>query len=164
MKVYAFIKIKENKHPQGSTTGDIIFIYPIDVPQARLDINDFFPVVIDLNIPCGENFKQIALQNRNAIPCSRCEYNDVDMCDVRKYTQAIWTEGTLENPPKVEKKRRYYIDRTQFIDPTAEFLAVNDEKTEEEKIQTFNIAKSNEQLKTIIADKMEIIKTGGSDY
>lgn len=160
MKVYVFTKIKENKNPRGTTTGDIVYIYPIDVPQAKLDINDFLPIVMDLTIPCGENFRQIALQNRKATPCHRCIYNDVDTCDVRKYTQGVWTAGTLKDQPKLKKKRRYSIDRSTFISAESETLVTNDEKTETEKELAFTRAVNNERSPMIIEDKeADVIST-----
>jgi hypothetical protein len=159
MKVYAFTKIKANPRKEGTTTGDIIYIYPIDVPQARLDINDFMPVLIDLNVPCGENYRLIALNDAKAVPCVECQYNDIDLCDVRKYTQAVWSDGDLKTPPQVIKARRYNIDRTQFISGAeSDALVTNDDKTDQEKILSFDRANKNEQPVSIVADKLAAVR------
>lgn len=109
MKVYVYIKIKENKNPQGTTKGDIIYVYPMVEDQGKLTLDNFIPVVMDLKIPCGEDF------NKQVYDCSKCKENDWETCDVIKYQRAKWTAGDIDNPPKTEKARRYSIDNTKIM-------------------------------------------------
>lgn len=158
MKVYVYIKIQEHPNPKsgGTTKGDIIYIYPIVEDQGRLTLNNTLPVVMDLNIPCGDDFNRIIYEpnNPDLLNCNRCPYSDPDMCDKVKYTVGIWSAGDVENPPKLTAKRCWSIDRNQFVSPISEVLITNPDKTEAQKAQIIMQAKNNEQLKSIISEKL----------
>ena len=153
MKAYILVKIKENKNPGATTTGDIVTVYPIDVPQAKLDINDFLYVVVDLKIPCGDNFRAKTVNEVGSYRCNRCKYNDYELCDVINYTRAVWSSGSLKNKPEIIKGRRFFIDRTSFISAESDVLVINDNKSEVEKTLSFQKAQNNEQPKSVITEK-----------
>jgi len=142
MKVYAYINIADK------LKGDIIYIYPMVEDQGKLTLNKFIPVVIDLNIPCGDAFNKLEYN------CVRCKDNDWETCDKIKYERAVWSAGDILNPPKVIKRRRYMIDRTEFISGESELLITKADKTEQEKLTIITNAKNNEQLKTVIIEKV----------
>ncbi len=158
MKVYVYTRvIPNNLTPSDDGVGDAVYIYPIDVPQAKLDIQDFLPIVMDLKIPCGDNFRKRVADQSNATQCQKCEFRDEDLCDNIKYTVGVWGEGTLRTPPKLINKRRYKIDRSTFVSADSNDLITNTEKTEGEKIISFNRAINNPQPVSVMIDKLEVV-------
>jgi len=154
MQVYAWVKHKEypdSKKQEGMQSGDICYIYPIDAGQGRLTQKTYFPVVIDIEIPCGKDFSII-----NGVAqwkCGRCEYNDPELCDVRKYMSAEWGPGDILNPPPLLKKRRYTIDIDSVTSEPIKELILKENKTESEINQVTDYAKNNSKQKTVISLK-----------
>ena len=154
MKVYAWIKIAEHPQPggPGAQKGDIVYFYPIGVPQGKETLNHYVPVVVDLKVPCGENFIFTAR-------CNRCKFSTPDLCDIRKYRSGVWSQGTLEKPPTLLKKRRYQIDRSMFISGDTETTVLKKDKTEQEKALLLTQANNNEQLPSVIKEKKKWLGT-----
>lgn len=154
MKVYAFIKVQENPRGDiGTTSGDVIYFYPIqdDIGKNTLDNDDgaafFFPVVVDITIPCGSNF------DNHIHDCTRCVNCDPDECDVIKYSRAIWSAGDIDNPPKPIKARRYKVNIDTILDATKKTLVQKVGKSIADKDSIVNNAKNDEKSKTIFIDK-----------
>lgn len=142
MLVWVFIKHKKGQG-KSTTTGDVIYIYPItgnDIGKETL--NYFFPVKIDLNIPCG--FKII-----NGIKqwdCNNCPDNDPASCDVIKYMAPKWDNGSITESPKMKNKRRYKINLRDIITENEELLIKKHGKTTAEN--SLIMSKANSGLKT----------------
>lgn len=150
MLVYIFIKIHEHPQPDslGSQKNDIIYIYPIVEDIGKDTLNHFLPLRIDLNIPCGQKFQKLINH------CPTCQYNDPDECEVVKYTKGLWSPGDIENPPKLIKKARHYINRLSFTNQTIENLLLNKNKTEEQKDLIMSFVNSSLLInKTQITEK-----------
>jgi len=148
MKVFAFVKIRTNKAPQGATRGCVISFHRTESPRSEEELKFFLPVLVDINIPCGDKYDR-------GNKCGSCKYNDPQECDVQKYGRAIWTSGDILNPPRVAKKRRYKIDIDSFLSPDS--LAVIDklEKTKEERDMIISNALKNEVFESLILDKVK---------
>lgn len=148
MRVRAYIKHRINEHPQGATRGDIWEILPIDADPGKLIFRTYFPVDIDLNVPCGSEF-------RPPYKCSMCADNHPDTCDIIKYKTATWiTPGGIFKPPKLDKKRRYKVDLSSLIPAKFVGIAFKENKTKQEKIAIKNYVNSIQPYnKNIIEDK-----------
>ena len=125
VKVYGYVKINEPNANAGTVNGDMIYFYHPDVPQAKDSFIDFFPVPMEIELPCGEeNFRKICLNDPTAMPCTSCPNCDPDECDKEKYTKGLWTIGDIHNPPELIYKRRHKVDITKFISaPTISTMA-----------------------------------------
>lgn len=145
MKVLAFIKIR--KHPQpdsgGAQAGDIISFHPVDEPRSEEELKFYLPILVDINIPCGEKYDK-------GLKCVNCEFNDPDLCDNIKYTRGIWGEGSLLTPPKPITKRKYKIDRTKFISGATDETVLKWDKTEVERQTILSDSLAHEQPKSVI--------------
>ena len=109
MLVYVYIKHKDSQSSSGMQPGDICYVYPIDADQGRLTLTTYFPVVMDLNIPCGQGQVEGMDFNTLKFRCVGCPCNNPTECDAIKYKSANWSDGDILNPPKVRNSRRYYV-------------------------------------------------------
>lgn len=150
MKVFAWIKFK--KHPQpdssGMQEGDICYFYPMVEDQGRLTMDTYLPVVVDLNIPCGKVFQELKHN------CTKCKFNNPESCEVINFRRGIWSPGSIDKPPKIVKKRKFFINRSAFLSPTSEALITKKDKTKEDKALIITNATNNEQPKNIIQEKL----------
>jgi len=154
MKVYVWIKHKDHpdKTGAGMQQGDIAYIYPMVKDQGKLTQTCYFPVVMDLNIPCGSDFD--IKNGEKQWDCQRCINNDPALCDVRKYMMAEWTAGTLFEEPKVKKVRRYNVDLDEILSSSAKLLVCKQDKTLAEEDKVIKDAEKNEVLKDKIKEKV----------
>ena len=154
MQVYAWIKHKIHPDPStgGSTRGDLIYIYPMVRDQGKLTHDSFFPVVIDLKIPCGDRFT-IGTDGKEW-DCTKCRYNDLDDCDVVKYSRALWSLGDIENPPKVIKKCRYNIDIDSILSVDSKKIVYKTINTREEEELIISRADNNPVTELTLHDKV----------
>jgi len=160
MLVYAWIKHKA--HPDAARQdamqqGDVCYIYPIDADQGKLTHRTYFPVVVDLGIPCGERFS-IGKDGNPNWDCVHCEYNDPELCEARKYVCAEWGAGTAFDPPRPIKKRRYKINLDDALTSNIKTVILKREKTEEEKKSVEFFANNNPIQKRTITDKTAMVK------
>lgn len=150
MKVFAFLKIWETA---GNAEGDIISFHRItDKPEeVGLDaLNYFYPVMVDINVPCGADYEVKAR-------CSRCEHNDPESCDVIKYTRGIWKAGDLFTVPKLETKRQYKIDWKPMVDEAKIDAASKKGKTYDEMVGILKAAmQTTVKITDIVVDKIGI--------
>lgn len=151
MKVKALIKSKpKTSTKEGSyDVGDIIYFWPLNKDHGSRTFTSMMAVVIDLKVPCGDKF------DVQPPPCNTCKDNHIDTCDIIKYSKGVWTSGDVLNPPKLIKKSRYNINRSQFISGESEKLTVKIEKTEAEKDIMLTRALDNIQLESVIKDKVK---------
>jgi hypothetical protein len=157
MNVYVWIKHRVHPEPdgQGTQQGDIVCILPIQKAHGKAMQQAHFPLVMDLNIPCGPDIFKI---NGNPLwNCSTCEYFEQNTCDVQKFTRSVYemlfTEKFPDGVEKLQKKRRYRIDIDSILSVEEKTLVMKKDKTKAEEDLIVANAKSNPQLKTIIEDK-----------
>jgi len=150
MKVLALVKIRYNSKSDGTTYGDLIALGRTDYIRSTSELESFVPVLLDLNIPCGDKF----MKGHN---CVTCEYNDPIDCDSVKYQRGLWTEGDIENPPTLIKKRRYIIDITKLLSEETLVLIAKHDKTEIEQATIMANATNpaHEQPKSVIEDRLK---------
>jgi len=154
MKVYVWIKHKEYPDPKirgGCQKGDLVFIYPMVNDQGKLTQDHYFPIVMDLNIPCGKDFNII--NGQKGWNCNKCLYHDPDSCDVIKFTCATWSAGTLDEMPTILDKYRYKVDIDAVLDVSTKILVEKPVKSEADKITIINYAKEIPQIKSVLVDK-----------
>lgn len=140
MKVFAWVK---NKAGLAHEQGDVIYFYPMVEDQGKDTLNHFYPLVVDITIPCGETFAKVKHD------CPRCKWNDPDSCDVIKYTRGKWSTGDVLNPPKIIEKREYKVDISKIIDSTI----LKEEKTTIEKEAIITDTKKTENTTSIFVKK-----------
>lgn len=159
MKVYVYVKHKANPQISGAGTqeGDVIFIYPIVKDQGKLTLKTYIPIVMELNIPCGQgqvpDMDFTINESRSMWQCVKCPFNDVIDCDARKYTSAKWGTGDILNPPRITKARRHSVNYGLLLSDASETLVKKQNKTDLEKALVFTNAKNNQQTKAIIEEK-----------
>lgn len=156
IELYAFCKIAEHPNPSGggADKGDISSFHRADYVFSDEEVNMFLPVLMDLNVPCGDKYD---LPDNKCGPL--CPWYDPDVCDVIKYSRAEWDAGDIEKgiPPKAIKTRRYKIDRGLFLTSGEEIIVSKPIKTPQEKATIINIANTKKQIKTIIEDKKTVV-------
>ena len=145
MKVFAFSKIPD--HPskninEGTRKGDIASFHRLDHKFSKMELQFFLPVVVDITIPCGDNYDKVR--------CYNCKYNNVESCDVQKYTQPLMSYAPN---PRPLQKRMYNITREGFISGDSESLITRIDKTLTERNTIVANALKNEQPKTIMVKK-----------
>jgi len=150
MLVKVMMKTREHPQPdsQGAQRGDVCLIWPMNKAHGKAELNGFSPVVMDLNIPCGEE----TFWNQPP-PCGTCKHNNQEDCDKNKYERGVWTEGSLFEEPRLIKKCQFRIDIDALVSAETKTLLANDEKTEEEKALVVANAIAHPVSKTIIIDK-----------
>ena len=153
MKVYLLCRTIE--HPQSLDSnapqlGDIVQMRRTDKPLAKLELKFFTVVKVDLVIPCEEKFKGPDFAGM----CRVCKDNDITKCEFQKYMIPEFDTGSLEDEPRILKKRRYkavYTPPVNIKNKIDEGLA----KSEKDEAAILLWADTNEQLKTIIVDKVK---------
>lgn len=158
MKAYVYAKHRTHPQPnsQGMQRGDVCYIYPINPSvghQGNLTLRTYVPIVIDLNIPCGQG--EVAGMNWNSLTfrCPKCPKNDPLSCDVNKYRKGKWSAGDIKDPPKLIKKRIYKIDIDSFLSEDSKVLVERELKNDTEKALVYANSKKNEQSKTLFREK-----------
>ena len=146
MKVIALVR--SIQHPQYNDPhkpqlGDIVQFRRADTTNWK-QFKDFAPVLMDLNIPCGNAFKG----PKFAGMCGKCK--DKAICEFQKYMQP---EYNVAVPEEIIRKRRY---QTRFIPETSikNMIDKGLDKTDQEKQTLLMWAKANEYPKSIIYDHM----------
>lgn len=160
----AYIYVKHQPHPDldsdGAQEGDIIQVYPINAPHGKLELDYFTLVTADLNIPCGQGevpgmtFEMIGMGP--GFDHNTCPFNNIDGCDVIKYTSADWDAGDIDNPPKIKRKRKYKLDISKFFNSEQRAGLKKKNKTEKEKDDAYLLMASKEQVKTVINEKQKL--------
>jgi len=153
MKVYLLCRSIE--HPQSLDVnapqlGDIVQMRRTDKPLARMELKFFTVVKVDLVIPCGEKFKGTDFAGM----CKVCEDNDITKCEFQKYIKPEFDTGSMLDKPIILKNRRYkavYTPPVNIKNKIDEGLA----KSEKDEANILSWADANEQLKTIIVDKVK---------
>jgi len=143
MKVMVFIKTR------GVNKGDIQSIHPLNGPHGKLMLRSHYPIVMELDVPCGEKY------NKFETNCPRCEFNDPDQCDIQKFEKGIWLPGKLLEPPKLDQKRKYKIDFESVLTEQEKIDVEKEVYTEEEKADIYTRANlvANEKTTAIILEK-----------
>lgn len=144
-----WIKHRENSNSQGVTKGDIVEVLPREADPGKLVYRSFYPMDVDINIPCGIDFKP-------PYKCKDCVNNHPDTCDVRKLKIAEWSGGSVLDPPKVVKARVYGVDLKNIIPEKLETIAYKEDKTKQEKKAIKLEADSTSFSKDIIIDKTKV--------
>jgi len=156
MKACAWIKFKV--HPDsksaGTTRGDIVDILPFwnKVPPETKMMETFLPIGIDITIPCDKDFAYV--DGKRSYDCGSCPDNDPEICDVIRYTRGYWGTGTVLDPPKLIKKRRFFVDIDSKIPAESLIVAEKTDKTEIEAELTLSAAKNNTLLASDFTDKV----------
>jgi len=134
---------------RGVNKGDVQSIHPLNGPHGKLMLRSHYPLVMDLNIPCGEKY------NNFETNCPRCKFNDPDQCDVQKYEKGSWLPGDLFNPPKLDQKRKYKIDFDKVLSLQEKLDAEKTEYLEVDKLAIYDHAleELNEKATAIILEK-----------
>jgi len=155
MLALIFIKYKAGQGG-STTTGDIADIYPMDSPEivGTETLNYFFPVKMDLIIPCGSQFR--IEENRKQWDCINCPYNDPASCDVIKFTSPKFNAGDIGQEPVIELKRKYKVNIDNILSVKSKILVEKQGKTQEEQSLVISRADKNPQLKTILEKKSVI--------
>lgn len=117
MKVVVFVKI---------STGAVVEILPYRETYGKKVLERHAPFVMDLKIPCEDS-------KSHAFECLKCKYNDWEACDRIKYLRAIWTAGTVFDPPK-PTERRYKIEVESFISKESAEIFKEDQSAEEKAL------------------------------
>lgn len=131
--------------------GDVAYIYPMVPDQGRLTLRTYYPIVMDLIIPCGEGLVPDMDFNSLTFHCVKCPYNEPISCDCIRLKAAEWSAGDVFNPPKLTKARVYSVDLTTFLTPIEITEISKEDKTEAEKTAIFVNVK--EQPKTLAVKK-----------
>ena len=156
MNVHVWFKHKDASHaPNASQRGDVSSIHPIDAPVGGKMLGSFFPVVMDLIIPCGKDFTII--NGKKQWDCPKCPYNNPDECDAIRVKMPVLSTGDILNPPKVLIKQRYKVDIDSIFSAEMKEIILKTEKTELEKTDVLTAADSNPTTKTILIDKSVIV-------
>ena len=142
------------RHPQevninAPQLGDIVQMRRADKAVWGDELKHFTVVTVDLNIPCGDEFKKRL--------CKDCKDNDILKCEFQKYILPEFDAGSIVDEPRVIKKRRYkavYYPLKTITDK----IDLGLEKTEQDESDILSWAVDNEQPKTIIVDKKVVIK------
>ena len=147
MQVYVYIKVQidENITDKSFVQGDIVFIYPMVLDQGKLTLDDVRPLVMDLKIPCGEDFKPV-------FKCKDCIHRDPESCDVMNYQRALWTSGDLFTPPKVDRKNLFYVDFSYITDLYGTDFPKNIKLIDVDGV--YKVAKTNPVSKSIIQERI----------
>ena len=146
MNMKALVFVKTN----GPLEGGIVAILPNRPDQiGDCDMNVHVAFVIDLNIPCEQNFQDWNFK------CSSCKYNDPDLCEFKKFNRGAWGDADLLNKPKVIHKYRYQIDFKKLISEDSLLFVLKDKKTVKEKDNGLLVAGNNPVDKSIIEDKVK---------
>lgn len=161
MKVYVYVKHQVNPDTNDYASpqeGDIILVHPMQKLQGRKTLDDLVPVVMDINIPCGQGgVSGMDFSVTGSIPdwnCGECPFNDIVNCDVVKYTSAIWSAGDILNPPQIVRFAKYKIDISGFLDALQIVNIKKKTKTEIEKKTIYDLLKTKEQSKVIVEAKI----------
>lgn len=145
MQVYVYIKHKKDQSESGMQPGDICYVYPMVADQGRLTLTTYFPVVMDLNIPCGQGQVEGMDFNTLKFRCVGCPCNNPTECDAIKYKSANWSDGDILNPPKVRNSRRYYVSLDEVM--------TTPQKDKRSKAKVYSAAKRSVQTKDSIKAK-----------
>lgn len=159
MNVFLYFKIKDPDDLTSRATrkGDLCYIYPVvnskgeKHHQGNLTLDTHRPFVMDLTIPCGNDFLDLTFK------CQTCQWNNPIDCDYRKYQRAIWSAGDVLNPPKIVSKTRYKISLTELDKMFGENIKTDfDTMTPEYKSNQFAVAEINIKTKVLLDDKVSI--------
>lgn len=158
MKVYALCKIKV--HPLGdegggATRGDVIQFLRADHKFSDSEIKHFVPILVDITIPCGDDFMRVENGKYVNWNCGKCKDNDPEVCEVQKYVRALWDEGTVFEAPKVLRKFRFKLDIDSILPEATLTVVDKEEKTTEEKASILDYAAKNEISKASVEDKLD---------
>lgn len=166
----AYVFLKTKGAAQGTDTnatmlGDIVTILPVHPTDWRKsiggkDLNFFLPIIVnDLNIPCGDGVADAAgtftIGARGIeFECIRCPYNDMDDCDLIKYSKATWTAGDVLNPPKIAKARWHWIDIASLgLSNPIKNLLSNTNKTAQQMEQIMTYISTRPKSKSLVIAK-----------
>lgn len=149
MKVFLLTRIKlhpDRANPNAPQVGDIVELCRADRTHWGNEAKIFLPVLVDINIPCGDNFKQVD----KGWYCGKCEYNHPDKCDCQKLIQP---QESIFGDGKILKKRRYKVN---IVAPSYIQTIIDkyDKKSKTEEATLLAWAKSNQfQIADILHDK-----------
>lgn len=160
MNVHVWVRHRESgTHPQRGRRGDIVEILPIQKVLEAQTHRSVVPLVVDLNIPCGNNFQYVYVPEKKSYRkgwnCKTCPYDDPDLCDCRKYRRAMWDTGSLEEKPELISKSRFNINLDTVLPSDVKSYAFKvDNKVEQDKTDMLTWAKSNPKTRVIFQDKV----------
>lgn len=157
MKLCALVKIRQHPQPDGlgAQYGDVICFERSDRKFSDDEMKYFIAVPIDVNVPCGDNYKKVVNgQYVKEWNCSKCKNNDPELCEVQKYCRGEWTEGDIFTPPRLAKKFRYKISLDTVIEKSILDTAKTSEKIEEDKTALEAWAADTLLEKSVVEDKV----------
>ena len=128
----------------GSYKNDIIEIMPVADNYSMVMLNTFFPVIIEMYIPCGENFKYI--EGKKQFNCDTCL--NTAICDKQKYGG-----GLVDENEELVHKFKSSINIDCFISAESKVLVEKQDKVKEERDLVLLRTKKNPQLKMTITEK-----------
>jgi hypothetical protein len=165
MKVYLLVNSHghPDPHSSGGQLGDVTEILPItekDSDIGILTLKYFFPIIKDLKIPCGDGEKD-ASGTFTLSPkgigwnCNTCKFNDADLCERIKYLRSEFDQGTIENPPRLLRKRIHMVDLGGILSPSDMATATKVNKTKQDEEEIMDWAKRSDALSIAILKKEE---------
>jgi len=145
-----FLLVRSIPHPQAATDsyapqlGDIVEFRRTDKTKWGKELKHFTIAKVDLTIPCGNEFKKRR--------CADCKDASPDVCDVQKYIQPEFSAGSIDEEPRLLRKRRY---RAVYVPPkeVKDKVDLGLEKTQLDESAILSWASSNLQQTDIIRDK-----------
>lgn len=154
MKTYVYIRFKP--HPRYNAIGNVVEIVPMKKEYiGTKDMDAYFIVVMDLNIPCGQGEvtePYIMDFNERDFSCVKCPFQNTIDCELIKYKVRIWTAGDVFKPPRPTVSK-WKIDISKFLNVSELSQVKKAGKTSVEKNAMFVLAASKEQAKTIFEDQ-----------
>jgi hypothetical protein len=156
MRVYALVRINTvADDDSGTKFGDIIAVHRTDrLNNKQIEKHPFHVFVyipLDINIPCGNEF-EIERWGK----CGECPNNDPGECDVQKYVRALWSEGDVNNPPRVLSKSRYRIGIGSALSAASLTVVTKENKTATDVQNIIILASSLPTMNAYIEDKAEL--------
>jgi len=150
------IKVKHHPDPDGmgAQFGDVVSFSRPDHVFSEKELKYFIPIPVDINVPCGDNYMKVVDGGYPDWNCSTCPDNDPDVCDVQKFVRGEWSEGDVENPPMLLKKRRYRIPIDVVLNSTMLALATKDDKNIADRTVIVNFIGTTNLPKTVVVDKV----------